>query len=137
MRGRLIGGCLETVSLLAGTPYGDVPGFAQKYAPEGTIVYLEAAESNAITVVRMLTSLRLAGWFDDANGVLIGRTDGPAVPELTQDEAVRRALGDLDVPVLLDFDTGHQPPQMPLVNGALAEVRLNGADSSIVQRLVP
>ncbi|MCU0116596.1 LD-carboxypeptidase [Curtobacterium flaccumfaciens] len=137
MRGRLVGGCLETVSLLAGTPYGDVPGFARKYAPEGTIVYLEAAESNAIAVLRMLTSLRLAGWFDDANGVLIGRTDGPAVPELAQDEAVRRALGDLHVPVLLDFDTGHQPPQMPLVNGALAEVRLNGADSSIVQHLVP
>ncbi|WP_263090300.1 S66 family peptidase [Curtobacterium sp. RIT-PI-V] len=137
MRGRLIGGCLETVSLLAGTPYGDVPGFARKYAPEGTIVYLEAAESNAITVLRMLTSLRLTGWFDDANGVLIGRTDGAAVPELTQDEAARRALGDLDVPVLLDFDTGHQPPQMPLVNGALAEVRLKGADGSITQRLVP
>lgn len=137
MRGRLIGGCLETVSLLAGTPYGDVPGFARKYAPEGTIVYLEVAESNAITALRMLTSLRLAGWFDDANGVLIGRTDGAAVPELTQDEAVRRALGDLDVPVLLDFDTGHQPPQMPLVNGALAEVRVHGADSSIVQHLIP
>lgn len=137
MRGRLIGGCLETVSSLAGTPYGDVPGFARKYAREGTIVYLEAAESNAITVLRMLTSLRLAGWFNDANGVLIGRTGGASVPELSQDEAVRRALSDLDVPVLLDFDTGHQPPQMPLVNGALAEVRLNGADSSIVQHLVP
>ena len=137
MRGRLIGGCLETVSLLAGTRYGDVPGFARKYAPEGTLVYLEAAESNAIAVLRMLTSLRLAGWFDDANGVLIGRTDGAAVPGLTQDDAVRRALGDLDVPILIDFDTGHQPPQMPLVNGALAEVRLHGADSSIVQHLVP
>lgn len=137
VRGRLIGGCLETVSLLAGTPYGDVPAFARKYAPEGTIVYLEAAESNAITVLRMLTSLRLAGWFDDANGILIGRTDGAASPELSQEDAVRHALGDLDVPVLLDFDTGHQPPQMPLVNGALAEVRLNGADSSIVQHLVP
>lgn len=137
MRGRLIGGCLETVSLLAGTPYGDVPGFAREYAPEGTIVYLEAAESDAITVLRMLTSLRLAGWFDDANGVLIGRTDGAAVPELDQEDAVRRALGDLDVPVLVDFDTGHQPPQLPLVNGALAEVRLRGADGSIVQHLVP
>ncbi|WP_159573504.1 hypothetical protein [Curtobacterium sp. 18060] len=55
--------------------------------------------------------------------------------ELTQEEAVRRALGDLDVPLLLDFDTGHQPPQMPLVNDALAEVRLNGG-GLIVQHLV-
>lgn len=84
-----------------------MPGFARKYAPEGTIVYLEAAECNAITVLRMLTALRLAGWFDGANGVLIGRADGPDLPEL------------------------------PLVNGALAEVHRNGADGSIVQHLVP
>ncbi|ARJ03862.1 hypothetical protein GCM10010988_25270 [Cnuibacter physcomitrellae] len=137
MRGRLIGGCLETVSLLAGTPYGDVPGFARRYAPEGTIVYLEAAESGSIAVLRMLTSLRLAGWFDDANGILIGRTEGAAVPELSQEDAVRRALGDLDLPVILDVDTGHQPPQLPLVNGALAEVRLDGAAGTIVQHLIP
>ncbi|ROS29797.1 muramoyltetrapeptide carboxypeptidase LdcA involved in peptidoglycan recycling [Rathayibacter sp. PhB127] len=137
MRGRLIGGCLETVSLLAGTPYGDVPGFARRHAPEGTIVHLEAAESDAVSVLRMLISLRLAGWFEDANGVLIGRTGGGAVPELSQDEAVRRALGDLGLPVVLDFDTGHQPPQLPLVNGALADVRLDGASGSITQHLVP
>lgn len=59
MRGRLIGGCLET------------------------------AEPNAITVLRMLTSLRLAGWFGHANRILIGRTGGADVPELHHDDAVR------------------------------------------------
>jgi muramoyltetrapeptide carboxypeptidase len=136
MRGRLIGGCLETVSLLAGTRYGDVPGFARRHAPEGTIVYLEAAEADAISVARMLRSLRLAGWFDAASGVLIGRTGGPAAGGLTQDDAVRRALGDLGLPVVLDFDAGHQPPQLPLVNGALADVTLSGGASTITQHLV-
>lgn len=46
-------------------------------------------------------------------------------------------LGDLNLPVVLDFDTGHQPPQLPLVNGALADVRLDGASGSITQHLVP
>jgi muramoyltetrapeptide carboxypeptidase len=133
--GRLIGGCLETVSLLAGTPYGDVPRFAREHAPEGTLVYLEAAGSDSVTVLRMLRSLRLAGWFDDAKGVLIGRTTGPGTPELSQEDAVRRALGDLDLPVILDFDTGHQPPQMPLVNGALADVALVNGQGSITQQL--
>ncbi|MWV47933.1 LD-carboxypeptidase [Rathayibacter sp. VKM Ac-2803] len=137
IRGRLIGGCLETVSPLAGTPYGDVPGFARRHAPEGTIVYLEAAESTAPTVLRMLTSLRLAGWFDHAKGVLIGRTGGSTVPGLSQDDSIRRALGGLDIPVILDFDTGHQPPQMPLVNGALADVVLDGEAASITQQLIP
>ncbi|GLY13083.1 LD-carboxypeptidase [Kineosporia sp. NBRC 101677] len=137
MRGRLIGGCLETVSLLAGTRYGDVPGFARRHAPEGVIVYLEVSGSAPVTVLRMLWSLRLAGWFDHASGILIGRTSAPDTPELTQEQAVQRALGDLGLPVVLDFDTGHQPPQMPLVNGALAEVTLNDGQCVIVQSLVP
>ena len=135
MSGRLIGGCLETVSLLAGTPYGDVPRFAREHAPEGTLVYLEAAGADSVGVLRMLRSLRLAGWFEDAKGVLIGRTTGPDTSELSQEDAVRRALGDLDIPVILDFDTGHQPPQMPLVNGALADVVLTDIRASITQRL--
>jgi len=135
MSGRLIGGCLETVSLLAGTPYGDVPRFAREHAPEGTLVYLEASSSDSISVLRMLRSLRLAGWFEDAKGVLIGRTNGLDTPELSHEDAVRRALGDLDLPVILDFDTGHQPPQMPLVNGALADVALTDSRASITQHL--
>jgi hypothetical protein len=69
--------------------------------------------------------------------VLIGRTEGASLPELSQEDAVRRALGDLGVPVILDVDTGHQPPQMPLVDGALAEIALSGRTASITQRLVP
>lgn len=83
----------------------------------------------------MLRSLRLAGWFDAAEGVLIGRTNGPDSSELSQEDAVRRALGDVDIPVILDFDTGHQPPQMPLINGALADVALVDGQGSITQHL--
>jgi muramoyltetrapeptide carboxypeptidase len=134
--GRLIGGCLETVSLLAGSPAGDVDGFAARHAPEGLLVYLEAAQADAVTVARLLRSLRLAGWFRHANGVLIGRTTAPDVDGFTQRDAVESALGDLGVPVLLDVDAGHSPPQMPLVNGALAEVVLTDGVGRLVQRLV-
>jgi hypothetical protein len=46
--GRLIGGCIETVSILAGTRYGDLAAFAAEHAPEGLVVYLEASEDGAI-----------------------------------------------------------------------------------------
>ena len=137
LRGRLLGGCLETVSLLAGSSFGDLSGFARRHAPEGLIVYLEVVDSDAVSVLRMLWALRLAGWFDHANGILIDRTTAPDTAELTQREAVERALGDLDIPVILDFDTGHQPPQMPLVNGALAEVELVDGHGWITQHLIP
>ncbi|MGG5170632.1 S66 family peptidase [Pseudarthrobacter sp. J1738] len=136
MRGRLIGGCLETVSLLAGSRYGDVSGFAQRHAPEGVIVYLESSGSDAPSVLRMLLSLRLAGWFQHASGILIGRNSAGEVSGLSQTQAVERALGDLGIPIIFDFDIGHQPPQMPLVNGALAEVSLGDGEGVIVQHLL-
>jgi muramoyltetrapeptide carboxypeptidase len=137
IRGRLIGGCLETVSLLAGSRFGDVSGFAARHAPEGVLVYLEVAGADAPTALRLLWSLRLAGWFDHATGILIGRTTAPDGPGLTQLDAVTSALGDLGIPVLVDVDTGHQPPQLPLVNGALAEVDLVDGRGRITQHLVP
>jgi muramoyltetrapeptide carboxypeptidase LdcA involved in peptidoglycan recycling len=105
--------------------------------PRGVIVYLEVAGAEASTVLRMLWSLRLAGWFTHATGVLIGRTNAPAVDGLTRIGAIERALGDLGIPIIIDFDIGHQPPQMPLVNVALAEIELIEERGRITQHLVP
>ena len=136
MPGRLLGGCLETLSMLPGTPYGDVTGFADRYAPDGLLLYLETAETDAAGTARMLHSLRLAGWFDRANGVLVGRTGAPAHKDFDQLDAVRDALGDLPVRVLHDVDFGHVPPQLALVNGADAVVELDGdGRGTLVQRL--
>jgi muramoyltetrapeptide carboxypeptidase len=118
--GRLIGGCVETLCNLAGTPYGDVAAFGRQYADDGLIVYLEAAGDEAATICRNIHGLRLAGWFDHATVVLVGRTNAPDNPKLTQREAVLDALAPLDLPVIFDLEIGHVPPHMPLVNGALA-----------------
>ena len=133
--GRLIGGCLEVVSPMAGTPYGDVPAFGRTHADEGIVVYLEACEHNAYDVARQLHGLRLAGWFHDARGVLIGRTSAPDAADLTQHEAVADALGMLDLPVVLDVEIGHVQPFLPLVNGALAHVVVDGDRREITQTL--
>ncbi|TKR22754.1 LD-carboxypeptidase [Cellulomonas hominis] len=133
--GRLVGGCLETVSHLAGTPYGDVAAFAAAHAPEGTIVYLEAAGADATDVARRLLGLRYAGFFAGANAVLLGRTRGPDVPGLTQHDAARHALADLGVPVLADVDCGHVPPHLALVNGALATLEHGDGRSVLTQVL--
>lgn len=135
VEGRLLGGCLETVALLPGTPYGDVAGFADQHAPEGLLVYLEVADADAMTVARMLHHLRLAGWFDRANAVLMGRSRGPSVGLFTQTDAVRHALGDLHIPIVLDADIGHLPPQMTLLNGALARLEFSSDTVSIRQDL--
>jgi muramoyltetrapeptide carboxypeptidase LdcA involved in peptidoglycan recycling len=133
--GRLIGGCIETVGPVAATPYGDVQSFGRAHAPDGLIVYLEACEAGAYTIARTLHSLRYAGWFENARAVLIGRTSAPDAADLTQTGAVLDALGDLDIPIVLDVECGHVAPFMPLVNGALARVVVDGDRREITQTL--
>ncbi|NCT90611.1 LD-carboxypeptidase [Cellulomonas sp. APG4] len=135
--GRLLGGCIETVANLAGTPEGDVAGFVAHHAPEGLLLHLEAAEAPAFEIGRRLHALRRAGWFEHATAVLVGRTSAPGSPGYSQDDAVADALGDLGVPVLLDVDCGHVAPHLALVNGSLATVRWapDGA-ASLTQVLV-
>lgn len=133
--GRLIGGCVETLVNLAGTPYGDVAGFGRAHAEDGLVVYLEVSGDDAATVCRHLHGLRLAGWFEHARAILIGRTNAPDHPQVTQHEAVLDALGRLGLPIVLDLEIGHVPPHLPLVNGALARVVVDGEDRRIVQTL--
>jgi muramoyltetrapeptide carboxypeptidase len=133
--GRLIGGCLETLGPVAATPYGDVAGFGREYAEDGLIVYLEACEDGAYTIARTLHALRYAGWFEHASAVLIGRTAAPDAPDLTQTGAVIDALGDLELPIVLDVECGHVAPYLPLVNGAVARVVVDGGRREIIQTL--
>jgi len=136
LRGRLIGGCLDTVSRLAGTRFGDVPAFVRACGDDGALLYLENCEQNPCEMLRTLVSLRLHGWFDGLAGVLIGRTAAPEVTDparLDHVQAMRDALGDLPCPVLYDMDIGHRQPQMTLVNGALATCRFQAGAGSLAQ----
>ncbi len=135
-QGRLIGGCNEIISRLVGTPYGDVDSFARTYAPEGLIVYLENAESSAFEVARTLHHLRLAGWFERANAVMVGRSSGASTESFSQEDAIAEALGSLTIPVLYNVDIGHVPPQQLIVNGALGTVRYGSDVKSITQTLL-
>jgi len=133
--GRLVGGCIEVLGPLAGTPYGDVAAFGDEHAEDGLVVYLEASDDEAFTICRQLHAMRYAGWFDQARAVLIGRTHAPASDTMRQHEAVRDALGGLDVPVVLDVECGHVAPYLLLVNGAPARVVMDGDRREITQDL--
>jgi muramoyltetrapeptide carboxypeptidase LdcA involved in peptidoglycan recycling len=82
----------------------------------------------------MLHGMGLAGWFDNANAVLIGRPAGPNDDDdFTQFDAIADALGMLTIPVIYDMDFGHVPPQGVLINGALARVQVNESVQTITQ----
>ncbi|MFF3161490.1 S66 family peptidase [Streptomyces sp. NPDC003273] len=132
VEGRLIGGCIETLVNVAGTRLLDTRSFADG---DDLLVYVEACEDNAFTICRNLHGMRLAGFFDRAAAVLVGRTKAPDAPTLSQTEAVLDALGPLGVPIVADVECGHVPPYLTLVNGARGRVVHTAARSEIVQTL--
>jgi muramoyltetrapeptide carboxypeptidase len=138
-RGRLIGGCLDTLMHTSASPHGDVAGFVARTRADGTVLYLENAGLAPTDVLRGLHALRWAGWLEGLAGLLVGRSSGPDSAgdgALTHAEALADTLGDAPYPVLLDVDIGHRPPQLVLVNGALADVVWSDAEGGrVAQRL--
>lgn len=138
LTGRLIGGCLDTIPRLAGTEFGTVPHFVQQSGADGTLLYLENAKMKPCDVARCLLGLRFNGWIEGLSGILIGRNAGPdriQSGDLSYVEALQSALGEVGCPVIYDMDIGHVPPQLSLVNGALAQVELSDEHGTVVQWL--
>ncbi len=128
IKGRLIGGCLDCLSVLAGTVFDRTADFAERYAEDGIIWFLEACDLNPMSIRRALWQLKNAGWFQNVRAFLIGRPMhfGEEVLGVNQYNAVTEILGEYDVPVIMDMDIGHLPPMMPIICGAKAQISFKG-----------
>jgi muramoyltetrapeptide carboxypeptidase len=136
LRGRALGGCIETLSRLAGTEFGDVPGFVHMYRQEGVLLFLEQAEMAPFEFARCLHSLRLQGWFEGLAGLLFGRFSGAGLDAaFSFEDALANALDGLACPVLFDLDLGHVPPQLCLVQGAQTELEYRDGGGCVRQWL--
>ncbi|MBR4668951.1 MAG: LD-carboxypeptidase [Butyrivibrio sp.] len=129
IEGRLIGGCLDCLANLVGTPYDKVKEFSDRYKDDGIIWFLEACDLNVFSIRRTLWNLKEAGWFTNLKGFLIGRPGcfGQDIMGLNQYNAVTDILGEYKVPILMDLDIGHHPPMLPIICGSIANV--NYADN--------
>lgn len=128
--GRLVGGCIDTLMHTAATPFGDVAGLIERHRADGVLLYLENSGLSPTDWVRALHRLRWAGWLQGLAGILVGRSaakDGTGTTELRWTEALHSTLAALPCPVLVDMDIGHVPPQLLLVNGAVATVQWSEA----------
>lgn len=121
--GRLLGGCLDVLLNLVGTKYDKTVPFLEKYKEDGILWYLESFSLNSEALTRGLWQLREAGWFQTAKGFVFGR---PAFfdeeGEISYEEAVLTAIGELQVPVILDADIGHKAPAMTIINGVIGTI---------------
>lgn len=123
VKGRLLGGCLDSLATLCGTRFDKVEEFNEKYKEDGVLWFLEACDLNVMGIRRALWQLDAAGWFKNTKGFLIGRPlcYGEEFFGLDQYKAVIDILSKYNVPIIMDLDIGHLPPMMPLVCGSVAE----------------
>lgn len=137
IKGRLIGGCWDTLMHLFDTPFLDLNEYSRT-CEEGVILYLENVEMTPADLTRTILSMKFKGVFDQVSALMLGRSAYPKpahTNDLSYQDVIERHLTDLGIPVLIDMDIGHVPPNLTLINGALAHVTLQQARGEIVQYL--
>lgn len=123
LTGRAIGGCLDVLLNLVGTRFDKTKEFIRKYKQDGILWFLESFDLSGEAMVRGLWQLKEAGWFEGSVGFIFGR---PAMyrsdNDLTYEEAVLSVLGEINLPIILEADIGHKPPQFTMMNGAIVTI---------------
>ena len=133
MQGRMIGGCLECIKIFFGTKYDNIKNYINKYKNDGIIWYLECFEMNSPELTRILWQMRNAGYFNNINGIIFGRS---LVFRKDYDtnfiEAVKQAIGDLNIPIIYDADIGHVAPQLAIINGEIMKITSEEGKGKII-----
>ncbi|MCD8511701.1 MAG: LD-carboxypeptidase [Bacillus sp. (in: Bacteria)] len=135
--GRMIGGCLDTIAHLIGTPYAPVSSFLEKYKNDGFIWYFESCNMDASVIYRTLWQMKTCGWFTNCNGFLFGRPDGyKDVEDFNYIDALRKVFSPVNIPVIYDVDIGHLPPQLTIINGSFGMISYKKGKGTLTQKLV-
>lgn len=124
IQGRSLGGCLDCIRGFIGTKYDNVKNYIQKHKQDGIIWFLECFEMSTADLVRILWQMKNSDYFKNCNGIIFGR---PLFIRNDYDidfnQAVKDAIGDLNIPIICDADIGHVSPQIATVNGAILKIK--------------
>lgn len=124
-QGRLIGGNLNTMQGIWGT----------KYMPEiqdGDILFIEDSLKDAADIERSFSLLKLSGVFDRIGGLVLGKHekfDDMSTKRMPH-EILCEVMGEVDFPVLAQFDCCHTHPMLTLPIGC--RVRLDAGAQKLM-----
>lgn len=127
--GRMIGGCIDSLRFLLGTPYDYTKEFVNKYKEDGIIWYFDVFSMSSEELYCTLFQMKEAGWFENIKGVIFGRVLFPREFSLTYQEAIKRFFK--EIPVIFNADIGHVPPKMTIINGSYAHVQAKNGKGKI------
>lgn len=137
--GRLLGGCIEILDWLRGTPV-----WPEREAFDGAMLFIETSEEAPppSAVARMLRNFGAMGILDRLSAILMGRPGGQVPPDKFQayDDAVLQVvseeLGLTELPIVTRMDFGHTDPMFVLPYGVTASLDCDARTFSIDENAV-
>ena len=134
IKGRIIGGCFDIISTLAGTKYDGINDFNEKYKNDGIIWYFDNCELSKEETIRVLWKMNELGYFKYTKGIIFGRF---GVDVSRYDYDVKSCLEDsilkeLNIPVIYDADISHKAPCLTIVNGAISEINVKNGKAKVL-----
>jgi len=123
IKGRAIGGCLDCVDTLIGTEFDKVKEYVERYRNDGIVWFLECYEMNTPLLQRILWKMKHAGYFKNCKGIIFGRSLMMREDyDVSEEQAILDAIGDLELPIITGADIGHVPPQLAITQGAILKI---------------
>lgn len=129
--GRLIGGNLNTLDGIWGTSY-------MPEIQKGDILLIEDCMKSAAEVERSFAHLKLSGVFERIGGLILGKHEqfdhqgtGRRPYEILQE-----VMGQVDFPVLAEFDCCHTHPMLTMPIGAIVSLDADAQSVTILQESV-
>lgn len=139
VQGQLIGGCLEVLDWLRGTPL-----WPNRTAWQGAILFLETSEEAPTPgfVARVLRAFGALGILDQISALWFGRPGGD-VPEeqfVAYDRAILQVVAEehglADLPIVTGMDFGHTDPVFVIPYGVHAQVDCERQACAILESAV-
>lgn len=120
-KGKVEGGNLSLIVGLLGTPY--------QLKTKGKILFLEDVGEYSYRINRKLFSLKLAGLFDNLEGLIIGGftdiKDSDTPFNQTINEMILEVTHDKKYPIMFDFPAGHIQDNRALILGRKAIMKVS------------
>ena len=125
---RIIGGCLDVLTNIVGTKYDYTKEFIERYKNDGIIWYFDIFSLTSEDLYNKLYQFKYAGYFKYTKCIIIGRIlFKNSFTETTYEDVFKEVLP--DIKIIYDFDIGHVPPKMTIINGSLVHVVSNDKES--------
>ena len=135
--GRIIGGCLDVISTIAGTKYDGIKEFNYKYKDDGLIWYFDNCELSFEETIRVLFKLHELDYFRYTKSIIFGRFGSN---QTSYDYTVKTCLEDsiiskLNIPIIYDTDFSHKGPCLNIINGVIATIEVKNNKGLITFKL--